>query len=179
MPGYKELFARYPNPVFIETGSYMGDGIQAALDAGFITIYSIELSEQLYDYCVERFKSNPAVHLVKGDSAVELHGILDELHQPATFWLDGHYSGGATVKGPVDSPLFEELEIISRHEIKTHTILIDDLRCWTMETHGFNTQSLVERISRINMNYWFHREDGRDKNLMIYRNDILVAICLQ
>jgi len=179
MPGYKELFKRYPNPVFIETGSYMGDGIQAAQEADFETIYSIELSESLYQYCRALYGYCPGVHLVNGDSAIELGNILKEIHVPVTFWLDGHYSGGATARGLVESPLLQELEIISRHKIKTHTILIDDLRCWTIETHGFNTQSLIERISLINTDYWFQYEDGRDKNLTIYRNDILVARCLQ
>ena len=179
MPGYRELFERYPNPVFIETGSYLGDGIQAAHEAGFETIYSIELSENLYNYCRAVYGYCPGVHLICGDSAIELANILKEIHEPVTFWLDSHYSGGATAMGAIESPLLQELEVISRHEIKTHTILIDDMRCWTMEIHGFNTQSLVERISRINTDYWFQYEDGRDNKLKTYKNDILVARCLQ
>ena len=177
MPGYKELFERHLSAVFIETGSYMGDGIQAALDAGFETVYSIELSESLYIYCRGRYGYYPGVYLVNGDSAIELGNILKDIHVPVTFWLDGHYSGGATVMGMVDSPLLQELDIIARHKIKTHTIIIDDLRCWTMESHGFNVQTLIERISLINTDYWFVYEDGRDRNLVIYKNDILVAKC--
>ena len=35
-------FKKYLNPVFIETGSLQGKGIQAAIDAGFQKVISIE-----------------------------------------------------------------------------------------------------------------------------------------
>ena len=40
MSGSAAVFSKYPNPVFIETGSHTGDGIQFAIDAGFQTIIS-------------------------------------------------------------------------------------------------------------------------------------------
>ena len=46
MPSKVENFKKYPNPVFVETGSLMGDGIQQALEAGFQKVISIELSEK-------------------------------------------------------------------------------------------------------------------------------------
>jgi len=52
MPASTELFQKYPNPVFIETGSCHGTGIQQALDAGFTEIYSIELSSIFYEECL-------------------------------------------------------------------------------------------------------------------------------
>ena len=44
MPASVELFKKYPNPVFIETGTCHGIGVQMALDAGFKYVFSIELS---------------------------------------------------------------------------------------------------------------------------------------
>lgn len=44
-------FEKYPNPIWVETGSHHGDGIQQAIDAGFKELYSIELSHDLYLRC--------------------------------------------------------------------------------------------------------------------------------
>ena len=42
----KHDFKPYPNRIFIETGSYEGDGIQAAIDSGnYDLIISIEFPE--------------------------------------------------------------------------------------------------------------------------------------
>ena len=169
MPASKELFEKYPNPVFIETGSYRGDGIQLALDAGFKAIYSIELGMILYLNCIERFKGMDNVNITLGDSANMLPLVLKEINNPVTFWLDGHYSGEDTVMGNQNTPLIQELEAIKNHSIKTHTIIIDDLRTWYKDTHGFDTLDLMKKILEINPDYNFKLEDG------FIPYDILVA----
>jgi hypothetical protein len=164
--GTKELFQKYPNPVFIETGSFIGDGIQAALDAGFETIYSIEISASLFLKCVDRFYGNEKVHLIYGDSSLLLDRLLSTIKVPATFWLDGHNSGVdpetgiLTSYGVYERPVFYELGIIQNHFIKTHTILIDDLRLWSEAVDGFDTNSLVTKCSQINPDYKFTFENG-------------------
>ena len=179
MPTNKEIFGKYINPVFIETGTNSGDGVQAALDAGFKTIYSIELSPRKYNYCVERFRDNPNVHLIWGDSAVELGKLLEErIAEPATFWLDGHLLDEDYEKGILYSPVLRELEAIARHPIKTHTILIDDLRIWTIDQFGFDKQMLMDKIRSINPRYEFTFEDGQLGDWLPFKNDILVAQCL-
>ena len=169
MPTTKEVFQKYPNPVFIETGTYWGDGAQQALDAGFETVYSIELGDELYERCVERFKDRPNVHLLKGESYIVLDELLPTINEPVTFWLDAHHSGGDTVKGKYNTPLMYELDAIAKHHIKTHTILIDDLRDWHIGTFGFDTNTLIERIKLINSDYGFVFEDGH------VPDDVLVA----
>jgi len=168
----KELFRKYINPVFIETGSYLGDGIQQAIDAGFKKIYSIELSRNFYTHCCDRFEKNEIVHCICGDSGEKLFEVMEEQNEQITFWLDGHYSGGDTAIGPENTPLLRELEAIKRHPIKTHTILIDDLRGWIRELRGFDTLDLMKKILEINPDYVFTLEDG------FIPNDILVAKCL-
>jgi hypothetical protein len=178
MPAYRQLFQRFPSPVFIETGSYLGDGIQMAIEAGFETIYSIEIAQFYYDHCKERFRNMPCVNLYLGDSCIVLDQVLKNVHSPATFWLDGHYSEGGTGYGQYESPLMQEIEAIGRHDIKTHNILIDDLRCWNIDQHGFDRKVLMDRISSINPCYEFIIEDGLSRN-HIYYEDILIAICRQ
>lgn len=168
MPASIEIFQKYLNPVFIETGSCHGVGIQQALDAGFKKIYSIELSPTFYKECVNRFKGVSEVNLILGDSHLVLDELLNKINEPITFWLDGHYSGPDSVRGVYESPLIQELEVISRHFIKTHVLIIDDLRCWNMKEQGFDTEIIKENCLKINSQYSFVFEDGeRPKDILI------------
>ncbi len=168
--GTQELFAKYPNRYFIESGSYAGDGIQMALNAGFSTIFSIELSPHYYKRCCHRFNSYPNVKLYQGDSGHILSTVLQQIDAPATFWLDGHYSSGDTAKGMTNSPILAELEAIGAHPIKTHTLLIDDIRqCGSVEFDFVELDMIVQKILKINPNYTISFEDG------FVPKDVLVA----
>lgn len=170
----REVFAKHPNAYFVETGSYYGEGIQRAIDAGFSCIYSIELAEPLYQYCKKRFASNPNVHLVLGDSAYVLSMVLEKIDAPATFWLDGHYSWGETARGETNSPILKELEAIANHPIKNHTILIDDIRCCGTDDFDFvERDQIIQAIMKINPAYQIHFENGH------MPGDILVATVKQ
>ena len=162
MTARKGLFAKYSNRIFIETGSYEGNGIQQALDEGFELIYSIEILLKWYLYCMNRFKDNPNVHLILGDSGEKLAALLNIIDEPVTFWLDGH-------DGAESTPILKELKIIRNHPVKTHTIIIDDLRDWKIPVNGVNPDMLREAVMKINPNYVITIEDGHKKN------DIMVA----
>ena len=125
MPITKELLSRFYNPVFIETGTFMGAGVIAAIEVGFPEIYSIELSDIYYERNLPYFKDFPNVNLIHGNSGAILARLLEGIDSPVTFWLDAHYSAQGTAEGP--SPLFDELKAIHNHHIKNHTILIDDI----------------------------------------------------
>lgn len=165
------IFKKYPNPVFIETGSYVGNGINNAIKAGFQSIVSIELSDKYCNICRDRFQAFNNVSIVKGDSFEVLPHILKKIDVPITFWLDGHHSCGDTALGKYWAPLIQELEAIKQHHIKTHTIIIDDMRCWENENpnHGFCKKDIINKLLEINKDYVFSYEDGE------VVNDILVA----
>lgn len=171
----KHNYSKYSyNDLFIETGSWKGDGIQSAIEYGFKKIISIELSEHYYNHCTRRFRDNPNVFLYHGDSSSILPAILLDVHQPATFWLDGHFSGGNTACGDKPVPLFDELTAIQQHSIKTHTILIDDIRLLRSKTNQFaniefTIEDIIELLLSINENYHIYFIDGHCKD------DILVA----
>lgn len=172
MPTNIELFRRHNhNSVFIETGSFNGDGIKNALFSDYKEIHSIELAESRYYYCKSHFRYNPNVHLYLGDSVKELPKILQEVKEPATFWLDAHYSGYGTTFAETLTPLMRELDVIGKHEIKTHTIIIDDLREWKRDypAIGFGVDDIKEKILEINPDYMFSFAEG------FIPNDILVA----
>jgi RimJ/RimL family protein N-acetyltransferase len=165
------LFKKYLNPFFVETGSYIGDGIQEALDANFNEIYSIELSDKYFDISCERFRNNKKVHIIKGDSSILLYDLIKDINQNITFWLDGHCSEGDTAKGVYYTPLIQELDQIKKHQINTHTIIIDDMRLWDEKDDkiGFGKDKIIEKILEINPNYKIVYENGYADN------DILVA----
>jgi len=171
MPSKVENFKKYLNGVFIETGSFVGDGIQQAINAGFPRIISIELSDKYYDISKSRFSNNPNIEIIRGDSFKMLPSILDKIDEQITFWLDGHHSCGDTALGEFWAPLMKELEVIKNHHINTHTIMIDDMRCWELpnETHGFYKDDIFNILNEINPNYIYTYEDGSQEN------DILVS----
>jgi hypothetical protein len=166
-----QTFSKYPNPIFLETGSSTGDGIQAALDAGFKKIISIELSDKYFEISKNRFLDNPCVKIYHGDSYKILPDILKDIDENVTFWLDGHHSCGDTALGDYWAPLIQELVSIKNHHIKRHTILIDDMRCWELPNpvHGFYKDDIFNKLIEINPNYKFKYENGYQDN------DILVA----
>ncbi len=172
MPSNTQVFKKYTNnKIFIETGSFIGDGIQQALDAGFSKVISIELSDKYFSICKNRFSNNSNVIIVKGDSFKVLPEIIKNINEPITFWLDGHHSCEDTALGEHWAPLMQELDVINEHSIKTHTILIDDMRCWEEPNpvHGFYKEDIFNKLKEINTYYQFTFEDGHEKN------DILVA----
>lgn len=114
--------------IFVETGTYMGEMV-SAMKNKFKKIYSIELSYNLWQIAVKKFKYQKHIKILLGDSGKILKNIIPEITDRAIFWLDGHYSAGATVKGEKNSPIFEELMAILSFDIN-HIILIDDARCF-------------------------------------------------
>ena len=165
--------AKYSNPVFVETGTYKGEGIAKALAAGFEKIYSIEIAQEFYDKALEKFKTeidSGRVEIVLGDSLSCLPDIINKIDKNITFWLDAHTQEGH--QGEKPCPLYEELDAIANHSIKTHTLLIDDLRFW--ETKGWGKtvrlNVILEKIKQINGDYDITYEDGK------VENDVLVAV---
>jgi hypothetical protein len=167
----KEVLSKYLNPYFLETGTANGDCVRLALETGFEKIISIELDESLQNENIQKYQSfinEGKINLITGDSLWELTNIIPDLDKPTTFWLDAHVDFGPM--GTKRCPLYEELSAIKMSKIKTHTILIDDMRMlgqWWGE--GISVDELKNRILEVNSNYKFTFENG------FAPNDILVA----
>jgi hypothetical protein len=126
----KDYQRRFGLQVFIETGTFAGDMIDA-VKRRFQRIVSIELDPAWHARAVERFRSDAHVTLLHGDSGVRLKEVLASLTEPALFWLDAHYSGPITARGVLDSPIAQELGAVRAHPVKRHVVLIDDMRYFT------------------------------------------------
>ena len=163
MPVTSEIFKAYKKDIkiFVETGSYVGDGIQAAVDAGFNSIYSIEFYDNRVGRCRARFKNVAYVKVIQGNSGEVLGELLSKINEPILFWLDAHYD--AYIPEPDNltpltetQPVLQELEAIKNHHIKTHTILVDDRRIFIGDSevwHNTVESQIVDKLKEINSAY--------------------------
>lgn len=162
MPLSVELLQQYPASVFFETGTHHGDGVQCALEAGFELIYSVENDPVSYGFCVHRFQGQRSrVCLELGDSRPFLARVLPSITVQTTFWLDAH-SCEEPLPGGNDDPLLQELALIAEHPLKTHNILIDDIRNLGTPRLKATLEEVQQALVRINPAYrvqLFHSPD--------------------
>lgn len=156
--------------LFIETGAYVGDGISVAVECGYEQIYSVELSDYYYNYCINKFKNNNKINLINDSSEIALPQLLKKIGNiKCDFWLDAHYSKGNTAMGNKICPLYDELAAILSHK-NNHTILIDDVRLmdtdWWQDVYK---NKIIELIMSCNSEYKIFYENGHKEN------DILIA----
>ena len=112
--------------VFVETGTFHGATTNWA-SQHFSAVFTIELSDALYNHYYETFRQWPGVTPLRGNSRDVLPNVLAQLGERcALFWLDGHWSGEGTAGEDDECPLLGELACIAhRHR---DIILIDDAR---------------------------------------------------
>ena len=163
----KEYAKIFSVETFIETGTYLGDMVDAVRDT-FNKIYSIELDNTLYEQAKKKFSRHHNISIFHGDSSKVLSVILADISEPCLFWLDGHYSGGITAKGDFNTPIMQELNCILDHFIEEHVILIDDAR----EFNGYNDYPTLEELKkRIFKKYLDWKFDIKDDIIRIHKRN--------
>lgn len=167
-------FKDFLNPIFVETGTFGGNGVQKALEAGFAEVRTIEADPGLVKSVRHRFRNSPQVRIFKGDSSKRLWEIIKDIRKRSiTFWLDAHVFPPRE-DGGKNCPLIEELEQIKRHPIKTHTILIDDMHCCGSASFDYLTrEDLIKKLLEINPNYRIFYVPGGDEGE--YPENVMVA----
>lgn len=111
---------------FIETGTLFGNTARWAANH-FQHVATIENSPGLYQAAKEKCAPFDNIEVIYGHSKEKLGEILAVHTSPAIFWLDAHWSGGATYGERDECPLIEEIAVIQRAG-REHVILIDDAR---------------------------------------------------
>ncbi|GAA3924093.1 hypothetical protein [Hymenobacter algoricola] len=155
----EEYRQRYGCRVLVETGTFLGDMVEAHL-RHFDAIISIELSKVFYEKACYRFRKAAHVTIYEGDSGAVLPHVMRTLRQPAIFWLDGHYSSGETVKGDKDCPIFDELSaIFNQRNRQDHVLLIDDARHFVGEGDYPTIAALREFIQDCDSRYRLEVKD--------------------
>ena len=141
-----------PGTIFIETGTDTGFAVEAALNFGTRRIYSIEVDEEKYELARQKFADKTNVHLFLGDSGQILPEVLKLVSEPAVFWIDAH--------DEYCCPIFEELSAIAKHPVKTHTILVDDIRLFRSRHWKVSMGEVCDKLVSINPDYTIMMEDG-------------------
>lgn len=140
----RALKKKYQLGILVETGTYQGDMVEA-MKNDFETVYSIELSKDFAQQAQKRFQNDENVTILQGDSAAVISKILKQIKKPTLFWLDAHYSGGNTAKASKQTPIEKELQLILKHRVKGHVILIDDARLFD----GTDDYPLLDRVKEM------------------------------
>lgn len=113
----------------IETGTFLGDTSFYFACRGF-QVVTIEVEPTLARLARNRFRNTPNVRPLEGDSGALMPDIISGLMQPALFWLDGHYSGGDTGKGELETPIVAEVRAILALAPRNSIVVVDDARCF-------------------------------------------------
>jgi hypothetical protein len=132
----------------VETGTRWGDTVIRAIEEGALMVVTIESDERMYRIALEHI----------GDA---LKADIDKVRVVPGDSLDAH--------SDKETPILRELEAISKHPIKTHTILIDDMSVYRSGHWAVSVDDIDVAVKAINRGYRYTYEDG------VEENDILVA----
>ena len=151
----------------IETGTWLGNGVQAAFDSGFNKVYTCDINKNRITAAKEKFKNNNLIALNEPSKIALIEFLEKERENRCVIFLDGHsmprtdeeredlgFLNSTVKEGLRPCPLIEELSIINKHNVKNHTILIDDYQCfdtWMFDYLSF--EDVQKAVRNINPNY--------------------------
>lgn len=113
-----------PN-VFVETGTFHAGNIPSKI-GNFKEIHSIDLNPEFVQGAREKIR-DPSVTFHHGDSADVLEQLASTWQEPVVFYLDAHWSGGATAFGRDETPLLRELRVLAQRPFND-IVFVDDMR---------------------------------------------------
>jgi len=142
--------------LWVETGTFLGDTTDV-LARNANKVYTIEPAEEFYLLAINRFKNIHNVEVIKGTSEEVFPLLLPTISGNINFWLDGHFSAGATYHGENDTPVLVELANIEKYfsNFDRFVIFIDDVRCFNSSNPSFSQypplNTLVEWANKHNL----------------------------
>jgi len=147
-----------PDSTWVETGTYHGD-TTTMLASVAKHVISLEPEPRLFAAAQRRFANTPNVKLLNTTSEAAFPTMLPQLDGKVCFWLDGHFSGGVTFKGPNDTPILQELAAIEVQLPRWQQVLVlvDDVRLFNGDVHSYGPypplRMLVEWAERLKLAY--------------------------
>jgi len=165
-----DLSRQFDVKTFVETGTHVGDTAAWAAQ-NFNSVTSIELFKSLYEQACNRHGYLANINFIYGDSRKALVDIVEKLDAPALFWLDSHWSCGATYGEGDECPLLEEIDAINRSKIE-HFVFVDDARFFlSPPTKPHN----IEQWPSIDMVIQALKSDGKSNYIVIF-NDVIISV---
>lgn len=164
-----ELIKKYLQPVYVETGCAMGDGIVKAMEAGAQRCYGIECNPEFVLHCQKKFEGEKNIKILPGKSEKHLLDVIEILNhkrERALIFLDAHKVGPCKLES---YPLHIELRQLGMAKTNSHTIMIDDIRLFDGELQIKN-RDVLRMIDEINPGYKMVYEDSNTNE-----KDVLVA----
>lgn len=164
------LRERFEIADFIETGTNLGVTANWA-SCFFDRVYTIELSEELYLRAKKRYGKVQNLSFFQGKSVDVLRILLSNLHSPAIFWLDAHWSMGKTAGENIDCPLIEEVQIIINAN-ENHFLLIDDARNLLF----YPPETLSQKHLMPSIEHVFELLHSEGKRYSVIWRDVLISV---
>ena len=136
MPLTEKILRTFVNPVFVETGTYIGESSDLAISVGFKEVHTIDIDPASRMICLEKWAGMENMHAYTGSSDVILPRILGCISGRITFWLDAHPWDATLDFGK--APLLGELKAIRVYcdmavSEMYPTVLIDDIRVFSKD----------------------------------------------
>lgn len=134
----RNLRIRHSCNVFVETGCFVGNSLNYALQQGFERLYSCDIDQEMIDHCNYYFRNYKNLTIYKNTSTEFLELLLPQLAQDKiVFYLDAHLpehdknNGKVILDSELNFPLQQEIEIINRIRPNSQDVIIcDDLRIY-------------------------------------------------
>lgn len=139
---------KYKLQNFIETGCWIGQGLEFAQSIGFNNLYSCDINDSFVSICKEKFTKAIIMH---HPSTEFLKKILPDILGPSLFWLDAHYPvhyGHTTENNNTKFPLLEEVRLVLslKQNFEKDVFILDDLRVMHPENNPFFNTTLDKKF---------------------------------
>lgn len=154
------------NDLFICMGIYSCESPANALNIGYQTLHLIDADPILVDHAKIIFpkdltdnvnKVSKDYHIYHGGIEV-FEQIIADVKVSSTIFLSNHYAGFGKV---TKNNILDELDLIKRHPIKNHVIMIDYIQhVGTPEFGNVTLETIQCKIREIDSSYQFAFEQG-------------------
>lgn len=153
----------FPDATWVETGTYLGQTTKVLSKVASM-VHSIEPEPTLCANAKKYFSGYSNVEIHAGTSEEVFPSLLPRISGDVNFWLDGHYSAGVTFKGPQDTPIMDELRVVSENlgHFGKVCVLVDDIRCFNPHLAEYATYPSLDVLvdwARANQLNWHIEHD--------------------
>jgi hypothetical protein len=164
MPVTQQILNNFKSaPYYIETGTDNGVSLEKAINSGYKNIITIDILECAHTR--KKFESNTNVRFVQGSSSEVMWDLIKDINEQIVFYLDAHLFGDQVSH---NLPLLTEIDIIAKHPIKNHILILDDVRLFATDMR-LDINVITKKLKQINPDYiiWFADDEVAPRDLLI------------